>query len=65
MVAAPISEAQPDAAPGDEDESDETAEGAGGDAEPVDADDLHLAEEDEPATLPEPAPPTGESQIAS
>jgi len=60
MVAAPIREVQPDAAPGDEDESDETAEGAGGDAEPVDADDLHLAEEDEPVTLPEPAPPTGE-----
>lgn len=60
MVSAPIAEAQPDAVPGDDDESDETAEGAGDDAEPVDADDLHLAEEDEPATLPEPAPPTEE-----
>ncbi len=62
MVAAPIGEAQPDAAPGDEDESDETAEGAGDDAEPIDADDLHLAEEDEPVTLPEPASPTGEPE---
>jgi len=62
MVAAPISEAQPDAAPGDEDESDETAEGAGDDAEPIDADDLHLAEEDEPVTLPEPASSTGEPE---
>ncbi|MFC0202995.1 sacsin N-terminal ATP-binding-like domain-containing protein [Novosphingobium soli] len=60
MVSAPIAEAQPDAVPGDDDESDETAEGAGDDAEPVDADDLHLAEEDESATLSEPAPPTEE-----
>jgi hypothetical protein len=60
MVAAPIVEAQSAATPGDDDGGDDATEGTGGDAEPVNADDLHLSEEDEPATQPEPAPPTAE-----
>lgn len=60
IFAAPIVEAQSTAAPSDDDD-DGAAEGARGDAEPVDANDLHLAEEDEPATQPEHAPQMGES----
>lgn len=61
LVAAPVVEAQPTAAPSDDDGGDGAAEGARGDAEPVDADDLHLAEEDEPTAQPEPAPQMEES----
>jgi hypothetical protein len=61
VVAAPTVEAQPTAAPGDDAGVDVVAEDARSDAEPVYADDLDLAEEDEPAAQPEPAPQTGES----
>lgn len=59
-VAAPVVEDQPTAAPSDDDGADAAAEGTRGDAEPVDAGDLHL-EEEEPTTQPEPAPQMGES----
>lgn len=61
VVAAPTVEAQPTAAPGDDAGVDVVAEDARSDAEPVYADDLDLAEEDEPAAQPEPAPQTRES----
>lgn len=61
IVAAPIVEAQPAGAPSDDHGSDEATEDARGDAEPVYADDLDLAKEDEPAAQPEPALQTHES----
>lgn len=61
VVAALTVEAQPTAAPGDDAGVDVVAEDARSDAEPVYADDLDLAEEDEPAAQPEPAPQTRES----
>ncbi len=60
IVALPIAEIQPAAEPGDDEDVDQVAEDAHGDAEPVDADDLHPAEDDEPANQPEPASSAGE-----
>jgi hypothetical protein len=57
---APIIETQPTAAPSDDDGAEKATEDARGDAEPVYTDDLHLAEEDEPAAQLEPAPQTRE-----
>lgn len=59
IVAAPTVEAQPADAPSDDDSTDGAAEDARSDAEPVDGDHLQPAEEDAPATQPEPAPQTG------
>ncbi|MGF7007314.1 sacsin N-terminal ATP-binding-like domain-containing protein [Aminobacter sp. BE322] len=60
IVAAPIVEVEPAAERGDDDSVDQIAEDARNDAEPIDADDLHPAEEDESAPQPEPVSPTGE-----
>lgn len=63
-VVAPITVPQPTTAPRNDDGDDtvgEVAEGAHGDA---DADDLHLAEDEQPATQPESDPQAGESDRA-
>ena len=64
IVVAPITVPQPTTAPRDDDGDEsvgEVAEGAHGDA---DADDLHLAEDEETATQPEADPQNGESDRA-
>ncbi|WEK58845.1 MAG: hypothetical protein P0Y52_04740 [Candidatus Brevundimonas phytovorans] len=60
IAAAPIVEVQLPAEPGDDDGVDQAAEDERGDAEPVDADDLLLADEDETAPKPELVSPTVE-----